>query len=191
MTTSSALEVRDARLHDVVGTFDLVEVASGFQFTEGAVWSGRGQYLVFSDIAASRMYRFDGREISAYRTPSNMANGSVYDGEGRLITCEHANSRVVREEADGSLTTLADFYDGLELNSPNDVIVCDDVVRAVHGPDLWTSGVLRRRSPSAAAGPRRVLDRAGTGALPHANRRGLRAAERPLPECGREASVRQ
>jgi len=81
--------------------------------------------LVFSDIPASTLYEFDPAtdRVTCYRKPSNKANGNTYDHQGRLITCEHATSRVVREEADGSITVLASEYAGAELNSPNDVVV--------------------------------------------------------------------
>ena len=64
--------------------------------------------------------------IQIFRQPSNMANGNFYDLQGRLISCEHATSRVTRTEHDGSITVLASHYDGKELNSPNDVIVKSD-----------------------------------------------------------------
>lgn len=61
-----------------------------------------------------------------FRRPSRKANGNTLDRQGRLLTCEHATSRVVRQEPDGSLTVLASHYDGLELNSPNDIVVKRD-----------------------------------------------------------------
>jgi gluconolactonase len=67
-----------------------------------------------------------GGEIGVYREPSAYANGSTLDRELRLVTCEHLNRRVVREESDGRLTVLADQFEGRPLNSPNDVIVGRD-----------------------------------------------------------------
>jgi gluconolactonase len=61
--------------------------------------------------------------VTIFRKPSNMANGNFYDRDGRLVTCEHATSRVTRTEHDGSITVLASHFEGKELNSPNDVIV--------------------------------------------------------------------
>jgi gluconolactonase len=125
--TRDGLEVRDDRLLEVVGGEGVRTVRDGFVFLEGPVWDAGQSALIFSDIPASRMYirRADG-EVAAYRDPSNKGNGNAWDAEGRLITCEHATSRVVREEADGTLTVLAATYDGRELNSPNDVIVTRD-----------------------------------------------------------------
>lgn len=122
------VEIRDDRFRDVVG--DCVEVeqlGTGFAFTEGPMWNHQKKHLVFSDMPGNiiRKWTTDGR-IETFRQPSNMANGNYYDHRGRLITCEHATSRVTRTEADGSITVLATHYDGKELNSPNDVIVKRD-----------------------------------------------------------------
>ena len=103
---------------------EVEQVATGFLFTEGPNWCDAGDFLVFSDIPGDAMWRWDeAAGVRPYRVPSRMANGGMYDRSGRLVTCEHATSRVVREEADGSLTVLADRYEGAELNSPNDVVV--------------------------------------------------------------------
>ncbi len=61
-----------------------------------------------------------------FRRPSHKANGNTLDREGRILTCEHATSRVVRQEPDGRVTVLASHYDGKELNSPNDIVVRSD-----------------------------------------------------------------
>jgi gluconolactonase len=118
------LEVRDERIHSVVDESPLVKRAGEFKFLEGPVWTS-SHTVIFSDIAGNKMYQFDpaSERVEVYRDPSNMANGNVFDHQGRLITCEHATSRVVREELDGSMTVLADEYEGAELNSPNDVVI--------------------------------------------------------------------
>jgi gluconolactonase len=113
-------------LLDLVAETGVVEVAGGFQFTEGAVWDAAGDRLIFSDIAGDTMYATKDGEVTPYRSPSNKANGNCWDPQGRLISCEHATSRVVREERDGGLTVLADGFGGAEFNSPNDVIAASD-----------------------------------------------------------------
>jgi gluconolactonase len=102
-------------------------VHAGFGFTEGPAWSVSGNYLVFSDIPGNQMWRWeeDGG-LSSYRASSNMAHGNAFDREGRLVSCEHAMSRLTRVEADGGTTVLAVTYEGRELNSPNDVVVARD-----------------------------------------------------------------
>jgi len=63
---------------------------------------------------------------TVFRRPSHKANGNTLDRQGRILTCEHATSRVVRQEPDGRVTVLASHYDGKELNSPNDIVVRSD-----------------------------------------------------------------
>ena len=122
------VEIRDERFRQVVG-YDapVEELAGGFDFTEGAVWNHVEGCLIFSDMPGNVMRKWTASEgVEIFRQPSNMANGNTYDEQGRLITCEHATSRVTRTERDGSITVLATHYDGKELNSPNDVIVKSD-----------------------------------------------------------------
>jgi gluconolactonase len=114
-----------ARLIDRDARFE--KLASGFRFVEGPVWCPADSALIFSDIIGDRMYRWSAAKgIEVFREPSRMANGNAYDHAGRLVTCEHAASRVTRAEADGTLRVLADRYRGRELNSPNDVVVKRD-----------------------------------------------------------------
>ena len=122
------VEIRDERFREVVGCDAPVEeVAAGFEFTEGAVWNHVEGHLIFSDIPGNLMRKWTAAEgIQVFRQPSNMANGNFYDRQGRLVTCEHATSRVTRTEHDGSVSVLATHYDGKELNSPNDLIVKSD-----------------------------------------------------------------
>ena len=122
------VEIRDDRFRDVVGDDAPVEeVAGGFEFTEGAMWHHVEKHLIFSDMPGNIMRKWTPENgIETFRQPSNMANGNYYDKQGRLVTCEHATSRVTRTELDGSITILATHYDGKELNSPNDVIVRSD-----------------------------------------------------------------
>ncbi len=66
------------------------------------------------------------RAVTVFRSPSNYANGHTRDRQGRLVSCEHLTRRVTRTEYDGSVTVLADRYDGKPLNAPNDVVVAAD-----------------------------------------------------------------
>lgn len=99
----------------------------GGTWCEGPVWVPALSGLVFSDVRRNRMMLIrEGGRAEVFREPSNNANGNTLDAQGRLITCEHRTSRVVRRETDGSLTVLADRYAGGRLNSPNDVVVARD-----------------------------------------------------------------
>jgi gluconolactonase len=103
-------------------------LATGFQFTEGPLWLPQG-LLIFSDIPADRIYSWTPQDgAQAWRQPSGNSNGLTLDTQGRLLACEHGNRRVSRTEADGSVVSLADRYQGKRLNSPNDIVVRHDGV---------------------------------------------------------------
>lgn len=124
-----SFRVLDPRFEQVVLHNAAVErIATGFVWTEGPAWFGDHDCLIFSDIPADRMYRWDAKSgvTSVFRDPSGHANGNTRDRAGRLITCEHLERRVTRTEYDGSRTVLADAVDGVPLNAPNDVIVAPD-----------------------------------------------------------------
>ena len=103
-------------------------IAHGFRWAEGPVWFGDGRYLLWSDIPNNRIMKWEEETgaVSVFRKPSNFANGNTRDRQGRLITCEHGGRRVVRTEYDGTLTTIAERFEGKRLNSPNDVVVKSD-----------------------------------------------------------------
>ena len=101
---------------------------TGCRWAEGPVWFGDGRYLLWSDIPNQRILKWEeetGR-VSVYRKPTNFANGNTRDRQGRLVTCHHGGRCVTRTEYDGSITVLADQYQGKRLNSPNDVVVKSD-----------------------------------------------------------------
>jgi gluconolactonase len=121
--------VHDERFSKLVlGSANLDKLASGCRWAEGPAYFAAGRYLVWSDIPNNRMMRFDETDdsVSVFRSPSFNSNGNMVDREGRLVTCEHLTRRVTRTEHDGSITVLADRYQGHRLNSPNDVIVKSD-----------------------------------------------------------------
>jgi gluconolactonase len=97
-------------------------------WAEGPAWSSQGQYLLFSDIPNSRQLRWleDDGHISVFRQPTGNSNGNTFDAEGRQISFEHGNRRVVRYDHDGGVTVLAESYQGKRLNSPNDGAVRPD-----------------------------------------------------------------
>ncbi|SEH28193.1 SMP-30/gluconolactonase/LRE family protein [Rhizobium sp. NFR12] len=126
--TSSPYEIHDDRFrHLIVPSSGLEELYSDCRWAEGPVWFSDLQCLIWSDIPNQRMLRWvkDGG-VSVFRTPSNFANGNTRDRQGRLVSCEHGGRRVTRTEIDGSITVLADSYEGKRLNSPNDVVVRSD-----------------------------------------------------------------
>ncbi|MEM9144884.1 MAG: SMP-30/gluconolactonase/LRE family protein [Pseudomonadota bacterium] len=111
----------------VLGNAPVKQLATGFDWVEGPVWFGDAGCLLFSDIPNNRILRWTPEiGISTYRAPSNFANGHTRDRQGRLVSCEHGTRRVTRTEYDGTVTVIADRYEGRRLNSPNDVIVASD-----------------------------------------------------------------
>ena len=119
------IESLDRRFKGSVGTGAVERVASGFRWAEGPAYFRAGRYLLFSDIPNNRIMRLltDDNHLSVFRSPSLNSNGNTIDRQGRLVTCEHGGRRVTRTEPDGTITVLADRYNGKRLNSPNDVIV--------------------------------------------------------------------
>jgi gluconolactonase len=100
----------------------------GCRWAEGPAYFPAGRYLVWSDIPNDRMLRYDeaNETVAVFRSPAGYTNGHTVDRIGRLVSCEHGNRRVTRTEHDGSITVLADSYEGGRLNSPNDVVVRSD-----------------------------------------------------------------
>jgi gluconolactonase len=124
-----AVRVLDERFRKYVVVLAKVErLATGFRWAEGPVWFGDGRHLLLSDIPNDRIMRWDEQtgEATVFRQPANYANGNTRDRAGRLVTCEHGTRRVTRTEYNGSITVLADSWDGKPLNSPNDVVVTSD-----------------------------------------------------------------
>lgn len=134
---------KDAALDAIVPRNPKIfKLAEGFQFTEGPVWVGSanpGGYLLFSDPNANTIYKYSPEgKLSVFRSPSGYAggdigeyrqpgsNGLTLDKQGRLSADEHGNRRVTRTEADGSITVLAESYQGRRLNSPNDLVYKSD-----------------------------------------------------------------
>jgi gluconolactonase len=125
----TGFEVLDPRFGELFAPHIRVErLWTGARWSEGPAWFAAGRYLVWSDIPNNRMLRWDNTDgsVSVFRSPANNTNGNTVDPQGRLVSCEHLTRRVTRTEHDGSITVLADRYDGKRLNSPNDVVVRSD-----------------------------------------------------------------
>lgn len=115
----------------IVGSAALDVLYTGCRWAEGPVWFDDMQCLLWSDIPNQRILRWaadttGGGSVTTFRQPSNFSNGQTRDRQGRLVTCEHGLRRVSRTEACGSVTVLADSFQGKRLNSPNDVVVQSD-----------------------------------------------------------------
>lgn len=104
------------------------QLFTGCRWSEGPVWFGDVRALFWSDLPNERIMKWDesAQSVSVFRHNSQIANGNTRDKEGRLLSCEHASRRVTRTEYDGTITVIADQYQGKRLNSPNDIVVKSD-----------------------------------------------------------------
>ena len=131
----SAIRALDSSFAEVVELdAPITKVVSGFEFTEGPVFSRIG-FLLFSDLPSQRILKFTLRiggdgpadgELSVFREQSNRANGLTFDHQGRLLTCETGTGRVTRTEKNGDIAVLAERHDGRRLCSPNDLVYMID-----------------------------------------------------------------
>jgi gluconolactonase len=125
-----SFDIHDDRFIQVINpTAKLEQIATGFDFLEGPIWHPYEKSIIFSDILGNSIYRWtDNEGLKKLRRNSYMANGNTYDNQGRVVTCEHATSRVTRTDFahNGNLDVLASHYQGKQLNSPNDIIVKSD-----------------------------------------------------------------
>lgn len=108
-----------------LGNTPIQRLHTGTLWAEGPAWNGVGRYLLWSDIPNDRQLRWleDDGHVSVFRSPAGFSNGNTFDYQGRQIACEHGNRRVARYEYDGSITVLADKFNGKPLNAPNDAVV--------------------------------------------------------------------
>lgn len=123
------IEILDERFRQYfIPIVFLEKLYEGLRWAEGPVYFGDHRCLIWSDIPNNRMMRWDEETgaVTVFRSPSNFSNGNTRDRQGRLISCEHRTRRVTRTELDGSITVVADNYQGKRLNSPNDVVVKSD-----------------------------------------------------------------
>lgn len=130
-------------LDNIISTSEpILALADGFGGAqgpaEGPLWWQEGGYLLFSDIHNNRRMKYTpGEGVTLFQEPTNRANGLTRDLQGRLLACEHDSRRVTRQEHDGSITVLANSFQGRQLNRPNDVVVKSD--GCIYFTDPWTS----------------------------------------------------
>ena len=121
---------------------EIKELGNGFGGeegpAEGPLWWHEESYLLFSDIHNNRRMKWaQGQEVTRFHDSTNRSNGLTRDLQGRLVACEHDSRRVTRLEADGSITVLANSFQGRQLNRPNDVVVKSD--GSIYFTDPWTN----------------------------------------------------
>jgi gluconolactonase len=129
----------DPALDQIVSTsepiVDLATNLGGTANVEGPLWWKEGGYLLFRGTDLKRWKYAPGQALSVFKENTNAANGITRDMQGRLVACEAATRQVVREEQDGSITVLANSFQGRPLNFPNDIVVKSD--GAIYFTDPW------------------------------------------------------
>src|SRR5439155_22574854 len=141
--TAKRIEQLAPELEKIISASEPIQdLADGFGGplgpAEGPVWWKEGGYLVFSDIHNNKRMKYEpGKGVSLVLEPTNRANGLTRDLQGRLLACEHDSRRVTRQEKDGSITVVANSFQGRQLNRPNDVVVKSD--GCIYFTDPWTN----------------------------------------------------
>jgi gluconolactonase len=166
---SPRIEQFAPELEQIVSTSEPIEyLADGYGGAqgpaEGPLWWKEGGYLLFSDIHNNRRMKYQpGAGVSLFQERTNRANALTRDLQGRLIACEHDSRRVTRQELDGSITVIANSFQGRRLNRPNDVVVKSD--GCVYFTDPWTSPAAPEQWDLTFAGVYRVTPDLGTLSL--------------------------
>src|SRR5262249_45787747 len=163
------IEQLDPVLDKIISTSEPInDIAQGMGGplgpVEGPVWWKEGGYLLFSDIHASkRMKSLPGQGVTVFQEKTTQANGLPRDLQGRLLACEHETRRVTRQELDGSITVIANSFQGRRLNRPNDVVVKSD--GSIFFTDPWTSPDIQQQWDLTFMGVYRVTPDLGTMTL--------------------------
>jgi gluconolactonase len=160
------IEQLSPKLETIISTSEsILELADGFGGAqgpaEGPLWWAEGGYLLFSDIHNNRRMKYTpGEGVTLFQEPTNRANGLTRDLQGRIIACEHDSRRVTRQEPDGSITVVANSFQGKRLNRPNDVVVKSD--GCIYFTDPWTSPLPPEQWDLTFSGVYRVTPDLGT-----------------------------
>lgn len=179
---------KDPAFDSLVSPGTKIEKLRGdFRFTEGPIWVRNGSYLLFSDLPANAILKWSPNGVvSVFRKPVFSgkypdgvqigSNGLTLDKQGRLIAAEHGNRRVTRTEKDGTITVLADRYEGKRLNSPNDLICkSNGDIYFTDPPGLY------RTYPEGPDTPKRELDFNGVYRITAPGKIELVAKDIPYP----------
>jgi len=148
-------EVLDERFRSCGGDGWMERLHTGCRWTEGPAYFPAGRYLLFSDIPNDQILRWDETTgaVGVFRHPAGYANGHTIDRQGRLVSCEQGGRRITRTEHDGSVTVLADSWDGKRLNSPNDIIERADGSLWFTTRAMASTAITRATGPTVRSAP--------------------------------------
>ncbi len=147
----------------LIGQETIRRVATGYHLAEGPAWSGIGMFAIFSDVKNDTQYRYlwETGEVSVFRKPSFGGNGNSFDHQGRQLATQDFFRRVVRWEADGSMTIIADKFEGKPLNAPNDLAPHKD--GSIWFSDPTFGGTLAEGHPDAGTLRDPTIGNSGVG----------------------------
>src|SRR5712691_625554 len=180
-------------LEKIISTSEPIEhLADGFGGAqgpaEGPLWWEDGGYLLFSDIHNNRRMKYQpGSGVSLFLEPTNRANGLTRDLQGRLVACENDSRRLTRQEADGSITVVANSFRGRRLNRPNDVVVRSD--GCIYFTDPWSSTAAPEQWDLQYSGVYRMTPDLGTLRLLARRKRPLHQRHASRPHQGLRAAA--
>ena len=169
MSGAKRIEQLAPELERILSTSEpILDLADGFGGpqgpAEGPLWWKEGGYLLFSDIHNNKRMKFTpGAGVTLFQEPTNRANGLTRDLQGRLLACEHDSRRVTRQELDGSITVIANSFQGRQLNRPNDVVVKSD--GCIYFTDPWTNPAPPQQWDLTFSGVYRITPDLGTMSL--------------------------
>lgn len=139
--TIGNIERIDSAIDKLISNDAKIEIlASGFVWSEGPVWVGELDALLFCDIPPNRihMWKEGMTEASVYLSPSGYtsdvkrggevgSNGLIVNKNRELVLCQHGDRRIASldapwDAAKPNYQTIADKFEGKRFNSPNDII---------------------------------------------------------------------
>lgn len=102
-------------------------VVTGATWSEGPVWLPSTGVLRWSDIPGNRILEVDPNvgELVVHRTDVEFTNGRTLAADGSVLQCSHGR-RAIEREVNGEIEILVDEFEGVRLNSPNDIVTKSD-----------------------------------------------------------------
>ena len=131
-------------LSNILESTEVTTLADAGGNTEGPLYHPDGS-VTFVDMTHSRLLRWSPqRGLETVRTGTGEGNGCTLDPEGRLLMCEGSDRRrITRMDASGTVTAIAEHWQGKRFNKPNDVICRSDGTVYFTDPELRLAPELR------------------------------------------------
>jgi gluconolactonase len=138
------IRILDPEALSLVDSSAAIEIiAEGYKWSEGPAYVSDGDYLLFSDVPANRVYKWkEGKGATVYLEPSGYtgtvpkekepgSNGILVDKKGRLVLCQQGNRQIARMKSSLNdpkplFETIVSSYKGKKFNSPNDLVYADN-----------------------------------------------------------------